>query len=250
MMDIGLLHAIADGKTPTLEQVNALLDDAPYFVTPLLLYLKEHGVEGNGELLSRLAIAVPDRRHLATQLGDSRVLQGFYPPADEPTTPDTDIAIDRFLDNYGNTSPKEVEAISNAIFNPMPDYADILAAEERKNGKAQRAADNEQDKLIDNFINEQLQREKQVAGAPAQPHIDESEKAEIADESIDKAQAVDDSMLSESLAKTYITQHKYRQALEIIENINLRYPEKSIYFADQIRFLKKLILNETTLNNK
>ena len=107
-----------------------------------------------------------------------------------------------------------------------------------------------QDELINNFIAENLQREQAVAQAPSQPHVDEHEKAEIAHDSIDKPEFVDDSMLQESLAKTYIAKRKYAQALEILENINLRFPEKSIYFADQIRFLRKLVLNETILNNK
>ena len=36
----------------------------------------------------------------------------------------------------------------------------------------------------------------------------------------------------------------YRKALQIITELSLNNPEKSIYFADQIRFLKKLIINE------
>ena len=60
----------------------------------------------------------------------------------------------------------------------------------------------------------------------------------------------DDSYFTETLAKIYIKQHKYSKALEIITNISLKFPEKSIYFADQIRFLKKLILNEQIKNNK
>ena len=84
---------------------------------------------------------------------------------------------------------------------------------------------------------------------PITAPVGEREKAEIADQAIDNPTQTDDSMLSESLAKMYIAQHKYSQALEIIERINLKYPEKSIYFADQIRFLTKLVLNET-LNDK
>ncbi|MDE6268250.1 MAG: hypothetical protein K2M04_04115, partial [Muribaculaceae bacterium] len=53
--------------------------------------------------------------------------------------------------------------------------------------------------------------------------------------------AADDSLLSESLAKIYIRQHDYVRAYEIIERLNLNFPEKSIYFADQLRFLRKII---------
>ncbi|MFC2711090.1 MAG: tetratricopeptide repeat protein, partial [Hoylesella oralis] len=35
----------------------------------------------------------------------------------------------------------------------------------------------------------------------------------------------------------------YSKALEIIQQLNLNYPKKNAYFADQMRFLEKLILN-------
>ena len=47
-----------------------------------------------------------------------------------------------------------------------------------------------------------------------------------------------------SLANKLIKNHDYQDALEIIQQLILIYPEKSVYFADQIRFLKKLIFNE------
>ena len=42
-------------------------------------------------------------------------------------------------------------------------------------------------------------------------------------------------------AKTFIKEKKYKEAIEILEKLNLINPKKSIYFADQIRFLKKII---------
>ena len=50
-------------------------------------------------------------------------------------------------------------------------------------------------------------------------------------------------------ANEYIKKRDYQTALEIIMRISLNNPEKSIYFADQIRFLKKLILNQTKKTN-
>ena len=48
---------------------------------------------------------------------------------------------------------------------------------------------------------------------------------------------------TETLAKIYIKQRKYSRALEIIQSLYLQFPEKNAYFADQIRFLEKLIIN-------
>jgi len=47
--------------------------------------------------------------------------------------------------------------------------------------------------------------------------------------------------LTETLARIYIKQKKYDRALAIIRSLYLNFPEKSIYFADQIRFLEKLV---------
>lgn len=56
------------------------------------------------------------------------------------------------------------------------------------------------------------------------------------------------SRISETDARIMIKKHNYQQALEIILQLSLKNPEKSIYFADQIRFLRKLILNEAKRN--
>ena len=48
-----------------------------------------------------------------------------------------------------------------------------------------------------------------------------------------------DSVFTESLAKIYIKQGQYAKAIRIFEKLNLKYPEKSAYFADQIASLQK-----------
>ena len=53
----------------------------------------------------------------------------------------------------------------------------------------------------------------------------------------------DEGYFTETLARIYIKQGRYSKALEIIKRLNLNYPKKNIYFADQVRFLEKLILN-------
>lgn len=66
--------------------------------------------------------------------------------------------------------------------------------------------------------------------------MDEEEEMEVEDTGY----------FTETLARIYIKQGRYSKALEIIKRLNLVYPKKNRYFADQIRFLEKLIIN----NNK
>ena len=74
------------------------------------------------------------------------------------------------------------------------------------------------------------------AQAPAQPATPARAKGAAAQ--------APDGLLSESLAKIYVKTHRYEAAYEILSHLNLRFPEKSAYFADQMRFLQKLILIE------
>lgn len=45
--------------------------------------------------------------------------------------------------------------------------------------------------------------------------------------------------------KILVKNREYGRALEIMESIYLNNPKKSVYFADQIRFIKKMMVNES-----
>ena len=49
--------------------------------------------------------------------------------------------------------------------------------------------------------------------------------------------------ISETNAKKCIREKKYSEAIEILKKLNLNNPKKSVYFADQIRFLEKVVSN-------
>ena len=231
-------------KAPEQQWVDEAMQRYPYFALPLLLQVKHNGDQ---EALHRLSIMSPDRRDLSIVVGNAPSAFAKFYPVEEATSPDFDNLIDTFLENYAHgTSQKEIDALSNAIFNPTPDYADILAAQAGDNEKTH----DQEDELIDSFIAHSREQEQEVMSkqTAVEHHVEEEQVAQVANDNVEKSTQNDDSMLSESLAKVYIARGKYLKALEIIESINLNFPEKSIYFADQIRFLRKLVLNETTKN--
>ena len=97
--------------------------------------------------------------------------------------------------------------------------------------------------LIDQFIEQadegfSFQRKDEEAGFSTDGAIDERPSVDI-DEDAD----IDDSYFTETLAKIYIKQQRYAKALEIIKKLSLKYPKKSTYFADQIKYLENLIIN-------
>ncbi len=60
---------------------------------------------------------------------------------------------------------------------------------------------------------------------------------------IQEFQQIDLETITEDNAKKRIAEHNYLAAIEILKALNLNNPKKSVYFADQIRFLEKVILN-------
>ena len=68
-------------------------------------------------------------------------------------------------------------------------------------------------------------------------------KPEVSSEPEDSEKLPEDEYLTETLAGIYIKQGRYLKALEIIKRLNLNIPKENAYFADQIRFLEKLIVN-------
>ncbi|MBD3750334.1 MAG: hypothetical protein IE931_12650 [Sphingobacteriales bacterium] len=80
--------------------------------------------------------------------------------------------------------------------------------------------------IIDKFIKEEPQIKP-----PAPNKIDTENKAKKSSE--DHGEVV-----SETLAKIYIEQMLYHKALDVYKKLSLKFPEKSTYFASQIKYLE------------
>ncbi|MGQ0829735.1 MAG: hypothetical protein ACT4ON_15215 [Bacteroidota bacterium] len=101
---------------------------------------------------------------------------------------------------------------------------------EEKSGKQFSAAD-----LIDKFIREEPKITR--------PKTEFYNPVNMAKQSV----ADDITFVSETLAKIYVLQGNYVKALDAYETLRLKYPEKRLYFAAQIKNLRKLINQQ---NNK
>ena len=92
--------------------------------------------------------------------------------------------------------------------------------------------------LIESFINSDKGRIVLNEGPLLTPQMEKEDET--------PQEAVGEEYFTETLARIYIKQGRYSKALEIIQRLSLQFPKKNAYFADQIRFLEKLIIN----NNK
>lgn len=229
------------------EWVDRMAEKHPYFTLPAELELERNAdltQERHKVLVGRIALNCGTHNALFRLIEpDNSRFEKFYPDEESPSRPTTDNAIATFIDNYGTIDPHEEEILTKLIFNPTPDYAQLLAQEEERSMPTTEEAENgSQDELINAFI---IKSRENYGHFPSSETAEVSEPQPQTDKSPVQAPEVqDDSLLSESLAKIYIKQGRYAKAFEIISNLSLKYPEKSVYFADQMRFLQKLIINQ------
>ncbi len=242
---------IENPESADLSLLREVADRYPYFALPGILALKYHADEldsGQTDALKlHLALTTGDRQALFDLVGeDGAGFKDIYPPEAPQAQLTTESAIDTFFATYGMADSAENALLERLIFNPTPDYSEILAREEASQSEADAASEDPLMSKIDAFIrdhsgdevnaSQQLISPEPAAGREASPPV--AAPSPVQTQSV---QPADDSLLSESLAKIFIKQGRYERAYEIISNLSLNYPKKSIYFADQLRFLQKLI---------
>lgn len=229
------VEAVASGRTLTpddLPMVEALTRLYPSFTLPAAMMLQCAGLPDDvrRRLSATVAVNAPDRMSLMKLVDpDGHRFASFYPVEEANPTPTTEAAIDTFLDQYGTIDPHEQQLLERLIFNPVADYSQVLARDAAEVG----GPVSEQDAMLDAFLarqGEAVRRAEELTARPQRP----SEPA------LPKPDA--ETPLSESLAKIFVRQGRYDKAYEIIHQLSLNFPKKSIYFADQLRFLKKLII--------
>ena len=239
----------------TLYDLRSLIAQYPYYQTARLLMLKNLYILHDptfDEELRRAAIYITDRKVIFNLVESAHYqLKTTEKTADEKKQtkgaeqrPSTNELIDKFLE----TIPVEEEKDKSKKRKPTAadaaiDYvAYLLETEEKEDVKSEETESSPTLDLIDTFIsnNEQgrIELKENIEYVP-----------EIADEGDKNGENEDEEgYFTETLARIYIKQGRYSKALEIIKRLNLNYPKKNAYFADQIRFLEKLIINNNNKN--
>lgn len=233
----------------TLYELRSILALYPYYQTARLLMLQNlfllHDPSFDEEL-RRAAIYITDRRVLFDMIEAAHYrLRPSKPVASQtaettakPSASRTISLIDNFLESMPKEeAPKEKRKPTPA--DAAVDYVAYLMESEPEGemmpGEIPQMPGQD---LIDSFINSDKGRIVLNEGPLLAP---EDEKVE---EFVEKDP--EEEYFTETLARIYIKQGRYSKALEIIQRLSLQFPKKNAYFADQIRFLEKLIIN----NNK
>ena len=223
----------------TLYELRSVLALYPYFQTARLLMLQNlfllHDPSFDEEL-RRAAIYITDRKvifqmieagHYKLPTPQKKGVAGKAADKEERESRTLSL-IDTFLESI----PKEEEEAADK----QPKRKCESDEERRERDEVPQLIGHS---LIDSFIENDKGKIVLNDNPTLKPEMEEAAGGE------EKEQ--EENYLTETLARIYIKQGRYSKALEIIRRLSLQYPKKNAYFADQIRFLEKLIINS---NNK
>lgn len=230
----------------TLYELRSTLALYPYFQTVRLLMLQNlyllHDPSFDEEL-RRAALYITDRR-VIFQLIEGAHYQLHGTPqqntAKGSTNDRTVDLIDSFLDSIPADDEPQATKRRPTPADAAVDYVAYLLDTEAMQNETPAPQMKRQD-LIDTFL-EQEQGRIMLSDLSQDPI--NSQYPEQDDEEEDTVN--DEEYFTETLARIYIKQGRYQKAFDIIERLNQQFPHKNAYFADQMRFLEKLIIN----NNK
>ena len=237
-----LIGNIGSLDSQSADQLVELIDRHPYCQAFQMLYAVAlaniHSTKLNAQV-QRAAIAMPDRLKLCQVVSKGEYewisllneIEERKNSAKSSAAKDDFMLIERYLDNIGEPSSDSLpyDISSAAIADYEWDDADEF----------ETSVSDEQDALIDSFIEAE---EKGELFVPKVQNVEENSPQEKDSLSLKKIR--EKAFLSESLAKLYVKQHKYEQALAIFSSLNLKYSKKFTYFAHQIRYLETILSYE------
>ncbi len=231
----------AEMGSEAVQRLPELIEAYPYCATYRLLYVvalaNVHSTRLDAELKSH-SVALPDRVKLFQLINHGEydwvtLMQQLEEQRRQKQEVNDFELIDKFLATMQNAGVADNGYSLDDLTDSTAQYVIDDGEPETALSDEETAEGDEQDWLIDNFLR---------AEEEGTLFVPKAEKVEIQDDDPKLIEKIKDrAFLTESLAKVYVKQHKYEQALAIFSQLNLQYSKKNCYFADQIRYLEKVI---------
>ena len=222
-----------------IAQLQALTQEHPYFHAARILLLqalyKKHD-PAYDETLRRTAILVPSREAIFRLTEEPHYTnveeRRRYDEGEDASASRTESLIDNFLEAQTPAMP------ASHPIDAAQDYIGYLLQREAQQGTQRpEALPMNGGGVVEDFL------EKEHGRIVLNDDIENEQEEDETDEVKIQQNDENNEILTEIMAGIYIKQGKYENAVKIIRQLSLKYPKKNRYFADQIRFLEKLIIN-------
>ncbi len=238
-------HLIDYVRRPELMDVQAVanLSDRvtkyPYFHAARVLLLKalyqQHDEKFDSQL-RKASILLPSRESLFHIFESNKYLPTSTVPTKKQTTKSQD-PTQQLLDNFLQHIPAQPRQRTQKV-DASTDYIGYLMQQEGETMMS--GAENDSSDSMD-VIDKFLQNE------PTKLRLEEKKDEEYDRPDMEMENNACSDVFTETLAQIYIKQGNFERAIEIIKRLSLKYPKKNRYFADQIRFLEKILINNKNI---
>ena len=226
----------------TVDILRKLLLRYPYYQTLRLLLLenlyKIQSTDFNTEL-RQSSLLLADRSVLFNLIEGAKYEIEPQTAEDNEKAPAEGDRTESLIDNYLGYKPAEKVTRKIPASEAAQDYASYLEQMEEEESAPTAMTVNNGDVDI-------LSPKDKISKLSRTTLPDKSDN-EL--ETPDEEEPPKEEFFTETLAQIYIRQHKYERALEIIKALSGNNSKKNGYFADQIRFLEKLVLINKKTNN-
>ena len=220
----------------TISMLRNMKDEHPYFHSARILLLqalyKHHSPQFDEELRISAPL-LPDRQAIFSLIEEPNYLKKEERRKfnTEDTETDKSERTDLLISDFLESQPKEQPQTVRYPIDATQDYIGFLLQNEAQEEETPDVPMNGGG-VVEDFLS---QEPKRIVLK------DNDDNPEVPEEKEEKEE--ENEILTETLAGIYIKQGKFENAIKIIRQLSLKYPKKNRYFADQIRFLEKLIIN-------
>jgi len=246
-----------------LSQLDSVLDNFPYFQSARMLYLKNLKLKKNFQFNSHLkttAAYVGDRTVLFEYITrKTEKVETIQLKAIETTAKQDEIATAKDLISSTNTEHKGIKKDKETDIETKETHSVIeFSSNDRFSFNEWLQLSNV--RQIHRKIDEKIIEKQENSNLNNKNNSSKKSKFDLIDKFIDsnpklrpvpKNEAIsgniaisgtkeNDGWMTETLAQVYIEQKKYSKAIKAYKILGLKYPEKSGFFADRIRSIRKL----------